>query len=419
MKLPSAARRGMLLFIASLLVFVALPRLARAADLPGPWVERLTINYLRSQTYPGSPIIIDQTLPPGQGYLRYIVSFRSEGLKEYGLLLVPGGKKPPTGWPAIVFNHGYIEPSQYQPTVAYEAYMDALVRAGYIVFRPDLRGHGRSEGDPENAFLSPAYTIDVLNAVASVKQYPDADPRRIGMWGHSMGGWMTLRAMVVSPDIQAGVIWGGAVGTYEDMLTKWLPSLGADGLIQSEADEPPGSGLETGALALSVDQSDPLWRSLSANYFLDDLSGPLQLYHSIQDRNVPVSFSEELYQEGKAAGMPVELLEYKGDNHDISVHFRQAMQSTIAFYDKWLRNPVDLADVKGATVVAPGIVNLRSGPSTASTIVGQMQRGQQLPILASNGDRTWWLVEASFGRAWVAGQVTLQAHTAGVPQFAS
>jgi len=32
----------------------------------------------------------------------------------------------------------------------------------------------------------------VLNAVASVKRYPDADPDRIGMWGHSMGGHITF-----------------------------------------------------------------------------------------------------------------------------------------------------------------------------------------------------------------------------------
>ena len=40
---------------------------------------------------------------------------------------------------------------------------------------------------------SPDYTIDVLNAVSSMQRYQDADPNRIGMWGHSMGGMATLR----------------------------------------------------------------------------------------------------------------------------------------------------------------------------------------------------------------------------------
>src|SRR6185503_20400178 len=83
------------------------------------------------------------------------------------------------------------------------------------------RGHDRSEGQAGGVYTEPNYTIDVLNAVASVKRYPDADPNRIGMWGHSMGGYITLRSMVITRDIKAGVIWGGVVASYPDMLTRW------------------------------------------------------------------------------------------------------------------------------------------------------------------------------------------------------
>jgi len=38
----------------------------------------------------------------------------------------------------------------------------------------------------------------------SVKRLKEADPNRIGMWGHSMGGSVTLRAMVTVPDVKAG-----------------------------------------------------------------------------------------------------------------------------------------------------------------------------------------------------------------------
>ena len=76
--------------------------------------------------------------------------------------------------------------------------MDAIARSGYIVFKPDYRGHGDSEGEAVGAYGYPDYTVDVLNAVASLKRYPDADPSRIGMWGHSMGGFITLRCMVIT-----------------------------------------------------------------------------------------------------------------------------------------------------------------------------------------------------------------------------
>jgi len=143
----------------------------------------LTIESMRQREYPGSDVIIEQVLEPGVNYQRYIVSYLSEGLKIYALLTVPDGERPPTGWPVIIFNHGFIPPTQYRTTERYVAYVDWLARSGYIVFRSDYRGHGSSDGDARGAYGSPDYVIDVLNATASMKRYPDADPNRIGMWG--------------------------------------------------------------------------------------------------------------------------------------------------------------------------------------------------------------------------------------------
>jgi alpha-beta hydrolase superfamily lysophospholipase len=113
----------------------------------------------------------------------------------------------------ILFNHGYIPPERYRTTERYVAYVDAFARSGYIVFRSDYRGHGKSEGEAANGYATPAYTIDVLNAVEAIKNFPDADPERIGMWGNSMGGGITLRIMVTTSDVKAGVIWAGTVAS--------------------------------------------------------------------------------------------------------------------------------------------------------------------------------------------------------------
>ena len=100
------------------------------------------------------------------------------------------------------------------------AYVDAFARNGYIVFRSDYRGHGSSEGEATSSRGSPDYTIDVLNAVSSMKRYADADPERIGMWGHSMGGLLTLRSMVTTNDVKAGVVWAGVVATYTELYER-------------------------------------------------------------------------------------------------------------------------------------------------------------------------------------------------------
>ncbi len=187
----------------------------------------LTIESMRQRQYPGSPIKIEQTLDDGVNYHRYIVSYISDGLRIYALLTVPYGSIPrnsngQTGWPVIVFNHGYIPPETYRTTERYIAYTDAFPRNGYIVFKPDYRGNGFSQGQPEGAYYSPAYAIDDLNAISSIKKYPAANPNRIGVWGHSMGGNITMRDLVVdTKDIKVAVIWGGVVGSYSDLMFGW------------------------------------------------------------------------------------------------------------------------------------------------------------------------------------------------------
>jgi len=150
------------------------------APTPAP-LNPLTIDSLRQRDYPGSDITLEQTLTPGSNYNRYIASYRSDGLKIYALLTVPKGTKPKAGFPVIIFNHGYIPPAQYRTTERYVAYVDAFARNGYIVFKSDYRGHGNSEGTATGGYGSPDYTVDVLNALASLKKHPDADPNRIGM----------------------------------------------------------------------------------------------------------------------------------------------------------------------------------------------------------------------------------------------
>ncbi|MFN8450498.1 MAG: alpha/beta fold hydrolase [Anaerolineae bacterium] len=161
---------------------------------------------------PGSDITIEETLNPGAGYDRYIVSYPSDGLKIYALMTVPREEMPATGFPVIVLNHGYIRPSDYVTTGSYVAHVDALARHGYIVFKSDYRGNGNSEGSSVRTRNS--YVTDVLNAVEILKQHPYVDPDRMGMWGHSMGGYITVTAMLQSPDIKAGVIWAGTLRAF-------------------------------------------------------------------------------------------------------------------------------------------------------------------------------------------------------------
>ena len=291
----------------------------------------LQIDAMRARDYPGSDIVLEAVLDPGSNYSRYYVSYLSDGLKIYALMTVPNGEKPPTGWPVIIFNHGYIPPSVYRTTERYIAYVDQIASTGYIVFKSDYRGHDRSEGTPRGGYTQPDYTIDVLNAVASMKRYPDADPNRIGMWGHSMGGYITLRSMVISQDIKVGVIWGGVVAPYPDLFTRWNPGA-------RPTNPSPSTWVGSLQQAYGTAEANPaFWNSISANGYLRDLDRPIQLHHSTTDEEVPVEFSQMLYDEMLEANQVVELYTYEGDNHNISHNFSLAMQRTVEFFDRYLK----------------------------------------------------------------------------------
>lgn len=297
----------------------------------------LSIESLRQRNYPGSNIAIEETLAPEKTYSRYIVSYVSDGLKLYALLFVPNGVMPEGGFPVIIFNHGYIIPGRYTPDGNYIAYTDAFAKAGYIVFKPNYRGNGKSEGAPTSAYFSPDYIIDDLNALTSIKKYPYANPKKIGVWGHSMGGYITLKDLVIEREaIKAAAIWGGVVGTYNDIIYDWQSKV-----FYKPDTEDLRLRNQNRELLLktfkSPSENPEFWNSMDPNYFLGDIASPVQISVGLADNQVPPEFSKELYERLGALGVNAEYYEYPGANHDINQSFTPAMKETIDFFDRYLK----------------------------------------------------------------------------------
>ena len=295
----------------------------------------LSIESMRQRDYPQSEFVIVNPLPNGANHNRYIASYTSDGLTVYGLLTVPMGNKPEQGWPGIVFIHGHLDPVAYETTARYVAYQGRLADSGFVTFKPDLRGHGDSQGQPVQSNFSPEYVYDALNVVSAFRNYSQVNPDRIGMWGHSMGGGITLRSMVVSKDIKAGVMWAGVVGDYEDLLERYrrrIPWMNnsASALTKStysafiEKYGSPSANMQ-------------FWNQIDPYAYLSQISGPVQLHHGTADDSVPVEFSIHLKTALEKVGKPVEYFEYRGADHNLSgAAFTQAMNRTIGFYKKYL-----------------------------------------------------------------------------------
>jgi dienelactone hydrolase len=298
--------------------------------------REITLEYLRNLKIAGSEITIEQNLADGPNYHQYLASYVSQGNKIYALLTVPFGNPPPGGFKAIVFCHGYIPPTVYRTTERYTAYVGYLARSGFVVFKIDYRGNGKSEGEPAGTYFSPGYTIDAIAALKSLQRMAIIDPQGIGMWGHSMAGNLVLRAMEMEPDVQAGVIWAGAVYSYDD-FTKY-------GINDTSYRPPPTreSEGESGGRSLTQqifdaygrpDTSVAYWKAVALTENIDYLTKPLQIHHALDDPVVNVGYSIDLAAVLKAHGKEYEFYTYEGGGHNlVSPYFDQAMQRTVAFF---------------------------------------------------------------------------------------
>ena len=296
----------------------------------------LAIEHMRTKSYPGSPLAIEQVLPPGPQYKRFIVSYVSDGLTLRGLLTVPDGQKPQGGWPVILLNHGYIPPREYSTTVSYENIVSFFASNGYIVFMPDYRGNGQSPGTPEQPYISPAYVTDSLNALASIRKYKDANPNKIGVFGHSMGGNITLHELVLTHDFKAAVIWAGAVGSYSGLVSWWNERYANHSIIGN--DLATYTKLQQMLKDHGTPQANPVyWDALDPTGFIRSVSAPVLLQVGTMDEEVPVSFTYHLDTSLQRAGKNVKLIVYPGADHNLDPLQQKALADTIAFFDTYVK----------------------------------------------------------------------------------
>ena len=205
-----------------------------------------------------------------------------------------------------------------------------------MVLKIDYLGHGESGGEPSGSYFSPGYTIDSISALKSLQKMEIIDPQGIGMWGHSMAGNLVLRAMLIEPDVKAGVIWSGAVYSYDDF--------GKYGITDNTyrppatAETPEASDQRSRSREILEDYGWPdtqvdYWKAVSLTENIEHLNNPIQLHHAEDDPVVNIGYSIDLAAVLQENGKEFELYSYEGGGHNlVSPYFNQAIQRTIEFF---------------------------------------------------------------------------------------
>ena len=317
---------------------------------PTPTVEELifpyTIEGLRQHDFQSGKIHIRSTLDDeNQFYTSYLIDYPSDGLTITGVMQIPEGEGP---FPVIIMNHGFFARSLYRSGDGTDRASPYLAEHGYITLAPDYRSWGDSNIGP--SFFYSGLVIDVINLINAIPSIEQADPERIGMWGHSMGGGVTIKVLTIDPRVKAAVLYSPVSADFADVIERWGPGCFGD-IAQGElilgcnssdvipADLP--QNLQD-AYRFAAADADTL-EEVSAFYHLDSVTAPVQIHYGTEDGNflsgTPPQWSVKLTQGLRDAGKQAELYQYAGEGHSfIGQPWFDFMGRTLRFFDEYVKN---------------------------------------------------------------------------------
>jgi dipeptidyl aminopeptidase/acylaminoacyl peptidase len=257
-----------------------------------------------------------------------LVEFKAhDGLELSGWLYRPKGQSGPG--PYVVSFHGGPE-GQERPSLRSD--YQALLAEGIGVFAPNVRGSfgfGKKYVNLDNGELRFNGIKDIKSCVDYLVNAGVADPRRIGITGGSYGGYMTLEGVTEFPDLfAAGVDLFGMVNffTFFEHTEPWMAAI---------------STIEYGDPKTQAD----LLRALSPLGKLDQIKAPLMVQHGANDTNVPVVEAEQVVDNLKRRGVPVEYILFPDEGHGWR-KVPNRVRSTVAlveFFSKYLKEDASAA----------------------------------------------------------------------------
>jgi len=172
-----------------------------------------------------------------------------------------------------------------------------MVQKGYVVFQLDNRGsynRGKKFEDPIYKHLGDVELKDQLVGMEYAKTLSFVDPERIGVYGHSYGGYMTIMSMFKAPDVFK-------VGVSGAPVTDW--TLYDTHYTERYAGHPGKDGKD-------YDISNVF-------QYADGLTGDLLIYHGMADDNVLFTHATKLFKQLQDMGKTFDVMTYPGSKHSL------------------------------------------------------------------------------------------------------
>ena len=249
-------------------------------------------SFARISDSPHAGVVLSELIRPE------LVRFPAhDGLELSGWLYRPRNVK--TAGPVVLSFHGGPE-GQERP--GFNSTYQALLAQGIAVFAPNVRGSsgfGKRFVNLDNGELRVNGVKDIKATIDYVVKSGVADPKRIGIMGGSYGGYMVAAGLTEYPDLlAAGANLFGVVNfeTFFKHTQPWMAAI---------------SKIEYG----DPDTQAEMLRRLSPIHRIDRIKAPTIVLHGANDTNVPVIEAEQVVENLKRRGVPVEYVLFPDEGH--------------------------------------------------------------------------------------------------------
>jgi uncharacterized protein len=320
-----------------------------------------TIDGLRQHVYQSGEIHIRSMLDENDKFTTYLIDYPSDGLTITGMMLMPKGDGP---FPVILMNHGFFSRSVFSSGDGTDRSAAFLADYGYITLASDYRSWGASDV-AESLFYS-GLVIDVINLLRAIPSIPQADPTRVGIWGHSMGGGTTIKVLTVvgdnveaessrpmsaiQPTIKAAVLYSPVSADFADIIDRWGNGCFGDILEGEQIIGCNSADVVPLDLPLSLQeayrftaQNGDMLKEVSPIYHLENVAVPVQIHYGSEDgktlAGTPPEWSVKLTQALRDEGKYAEMYQYEGQGHSfIGQPWFDFMIRVLRFFDEHVKN---------------------------------------------------------------------------------